>query len=59
MSDPRFDQLAHVLVTHSTDLQKNEHVLIEAFDIPEDMIVALVRAVQAQPDSWDLRSAEA
>ena len=46
MSDPRFDQLAHVLVTHSTDLQKNEHVLIEAFDIPEDMIVALVRAAR-------------
>jgi aminopeptidase len=46
MTDPRFAQLAHVLVNHSTDLQKNEHVLIESFDIPDDMIVALVRAVR-------------
>ena len=46
MTDPRFAQLAYVLVNHSTDLQKNEHVLIESFDIPDDMIVALVRAVR-------------
>lgn len=46
MPDPRFDQLANVLVNHSTNLQKNEHVLIESFDIPEDMIVALIRAVR-------------
>jgi aminopeptidase len=43
MPDPRFDQLAEVLITHSTKLAPGEHVLIEAFDIPEPMVVALVR----------------
>ncbi len=44
MHDPRFDKLAATLVGHSTKLQPGETVLIEAFDIPEAMTVALVRA---------------
>lgn len=44
MHDPRYDRLAEVLVSHSTKLQKDENVLIEAFDVPEAMSIALVRA---------------
>ncbi len=46
MHDPRFDKLARILVTHSTRLAKGEHVLIDAFDIPDEMTVALVRAAR-------------
>lgn len=44
MHDPRFDRLADLLVCFSTRLQKGERVLIDAFDIPPEMTVALVRA---------------
>ena len=44
MQDPRFDQLARVLVRHSTTLKKGESVFIELFDAPEEMGVALIRA---------------
>ena len=45
MHDPRFDQLAQVIVGHSTKVQPGETALIDAFDIPEDLTVALIRAV--------------
>lgn len=48
MKDPRFDKLARILVTHSTDLQPGENVLVEAWDIPSAMIVALVRAIRSR-----------
>ena len=47
MHDPRCDRLAHLLVTHSTQLAKGDRVLIDSFDIPEPMTVALIRAVRA------------
>jgi len=47
MQDPRFDQLARVLTHHSTTLKKGEQVLIDLFDVPAEMGVALVRAVRA------------
>src|SRR3712207_6002200 len=46
MHDPRFDKLAQLLVEYSTKLKRNETVLIEAFDVPDEMTVALVRAVR-------------
>src|SRR5438094_4102274 len=46
MHDERFDKLARLLVEYSIRLRRNETVLIEAFDIPDDMTVALVRAVR-------------
>ncbi len=46
MHDPRFARLAEILVKHSTRLLPGEKVLIDAFDIPEDMLIALVRAVR-------------
>ncbi len=47
MHDPRCDRLAHLLVNFSTRLQPGERVLIDAFDIPPEMTVALVRAARA------------
>ena len=47
MHDPRCDRLAELLVNFSTRLQPGEKVLIDAFDIPQEMTVALVRAARA------------
>ena len=47
MHDSRFDHLARVLARHSTALKKGEHVLIELFDAPDEIGIALVRAVRA------------
>jgi aminopeptidase len=46
MHDPRFDKLAQLLVEYSTRLKRNETVLIESFDVPDEMTIALVRAVR-------------
>lgn len=46
MHDPRFDKLAKLLVEYSTRLKRNETVLIETFDVPDEMTVALVRAAR-------------
>src|SRR5881296_1709820 len=46
MHDDRFDKLAKLLVEYSIRLKRNETVLIEAFDIPDEMTIALVRAVR-------------
>jgi aminopeptidase len=46
MNDPRYEKLAHVLAEHSTQVQKDENVLIEAMDIPDEMVIALIRAVR-------------
>ncbi|MAZ95716.1 MAG: aminopeptidase [Planctomycetaceae bacterium] len=47
MPDPRYAELAGKLVTNSCQIKEGEKVLIEAFDLPELMVVALVRAVRA------------
>jgi aminopeptidase len=46
MHDDRFDKLAKLLVEYSIRLKRNETVLIEAFDTPDEMAVALIRAVR-------------
>jgi aminopeptidase len=46
MHDERFDKLAKLLVEYSVRLKRNEMVLIEAFDIPDEMTVALIRAAR-------------
>jgi aminopeptidase len=46
MHDDRFDKLAKLLVEYSIRLKRNETVLVEAFDIPEEMTIALIRAVR-------------
>jgi aminopeptidase len=47
MKDPRFARLSKLLVSHSMKVEKGQKVLIEAFDIPEAMTIALVREVVA------------
>ena len=46
MHDPRLDKLANVLTTHSTKIQPGEFTLIEGIDIPQEMVIALIRAVR-------------
>jgi aminopeptidase len=46
--DPRFTQLADGLTVFSTALKKGERVLIDAFDVPDAMVIALVRSARAR-----------
>ena len=46
--DSRYLTLARNLVSHSVDLQPGEKVLIHAFDVPENMTIALLRAAREQ-----------
>ncbi len=48
MYDPREKKLAELLVNYSTDVQKDENVLIEAIDIPVAFVKLLIRAVRAR-----------
>lgn len=43
MPDPRYEQLADVLVSYSCALQPGEKILIEAIDVPHEFTRALVR----------------
>jgi aminopeptidase len=44
--DPRLTQLAEGLCGFSTELRRGERVLIDAFDVPDAMVVELVRAAR-------------
>jgi aminopeptidase len=46
MPDPRYAKLARLLTGFSVNLQRGEKVLIDAFEIPDEMTVALVRAAR-------------
>lgn len=46
--DPRFTELAKGLTGFSTALRKGERVLIDAFDVPDAIVLALVRAARAR-----------
>ncbi|MCC6415376.1 MAG: aminopeptidase [Opitutaceae bacterium] len=43
--DPRYNELADGLTGFSIELKKGERVLIDAFDVPDAMVIALVRAI--------------
>ncbi len=47
MYDSRIDDLARQLVRYSTNIKRGEKVLIEAFDVPDSIAIALIRAVRA------------
>jgi aminopeptidase len=47
MKDPRYTRLAELLVNHSSQVKSGENVLVEAFDIPAEFTVELVRAISA------------
>lgn len=46
MTDERYDKLAAGLTVYSTKIKRGEHVLIEGYDVPREMVSALVRAVR-------------
>lgn len=46
--DPRFEKLAETLSGYSVRLKKGERVLIDAHDVPDAMVIALVRAARAR-----------
>ncbi|MEX2579480.1 MAG: aminopeptidase [Verrucomicrobiales bacterium] len=47
MQDPRIAKLARQLIRYSTATKSGDNVLIELFDVPEEVGVALVREVRA------------
>ncbi|MFT4639091.1 MAG: aminopeptidase [Verrucomicrobiales bacterium] len=46
MTDPRIKKLARQLVTHSTRMQAGEHLLVDAFDVPAEVPIALIQAAR-------------
>src|ERR1700736_3730716 len=44
MLDPRLDALAEVLIGFSTNLQRGERFLIDAYDVPQEIVIALIRS---------------
>jgi aminopeptidase len=48
MRDVRMTELAKLLIEHSTAMQAGEHLLIEAFDAPDAMVIELITACRAR-----------
>jgi aminopeptidase len=48
MIDLRLTKLAEVLIGFSTNLHKGEKVLIDAIDVPSEIVVALIRSARAK-----------
>ncbi len=48
MINPSYTQLADVLTGFSTSLQEGEKVLIDAYDVPEGIVIALIRAARGK-----------
>ncbi len=48
MKDPRLVRLAEILLDHSCQLKAGEHVLIEAFDLPDAALVCALVEMAAQ-----------
>ena len=46
LTDNRITELARLLTGFSTNLQKGERLLIDAFDVPDAIIIALIRAAR-------------
>ena len=47
MTDPRYTKLANLLVNYSTALKKNDRILLDMIDVPDEFTVELIRAVRA------------
>jgi leucyl aminopeptidase (aminopeptidase T) len=41
MTDPRYRDLAELLVRYSTDIKKDETVLLDMIDVPDEFTVVL------------------
>lgn len=55
MTDPRYDSLAKQLVTYSLKIAAGERVLVEVTDTPDEMAIALIKAIREQKASPFLR----
>jgi aminopeptidase len=54
MSDPRWEQLADILVRHSTRLRAGDAVLIECFDLDDGALPRLLVRKAAQQGAFPL-----
>ena len=55
MHDPRIDKLARQLVRYSTNLKRGEKVLLDLYDVPEALGLALIRETRARKAEPHLR----
>jgi aminopeptidase len=46
MTDPRYAKLSDLLVKYSTELKKNDCVLLDMIDVPDEFVIQLMRAVR-------------
>jgi aminopeptidase len=46
MMDTRYAKLSDLLVKYSTGLKKNDRILLDMIDVPDEMVIALMRAVR-------------
>ncbi|HEY3915555.1 MAG TPA: aminopeptidase, partial [Verrucomicrobiae bacterium] len=46
MTDPRYAKLAELLVHYSVELKKNERILLDMIDVPDEFTIQLMRAVR-------------
>jgi aminopeptidase len=47
MTDPRYKNLAKLLVEYSTELKKGDRVLLDMMDVPDEFTIELIRAARA------------
>jgi aminopeptidase len=47
MTDPRYKELARLLVEYSTALKKGDRVLLDMIDVPDEFSIELIRAARA------------
>jgi aminopeptidase len=46
MTDPRYTKLAQLLVQYSTEMKKDEKILLDMIDVPDEFTIELIRAVR-------------
>ena len=47
MTDPRYKELARLLVEYSTALKKGDRVLLDMIDVPDEFSIELIRAARS------------
>ena len=55
MFDPRMQKLAKNLIRYSCRLKKGEKILIEAIDIPDEMVALLIRETSSHALAFELQ----
>ena len=46
MTDPRYAKLASLLVKYSVELKKNDRILLDMIDVPDEFVIQMMRAVR-------------